>query len=107
MIGEQVLIEIAKIIDGRIRMTDSLYRFGGEAFVIMPLKIDLEAARKLAEQLRVLVENNVLVYENPVTISLGVAQYKPEETSMNWLSRTDQALYQAKRNGRNIVCVSD
>ena len=107
LIGDQVLIRIVEIIEGRIRLTDSLYRFGGEEFVIVPLELTLEQAEQLAEQLRLLVENNVLVPENPVTISLGVAEYRDGETSEQWLNRADEALYQAKRSGRNKVCVAD
>jgi len=107
IIGDQVLINIVKIIEGRIRITDALYRFGGEEFVIVPLELDLEDAGKLAEQIRILVENNVLVPENPVTISLGVAEYQRDETSEKWLSRADEALYRAKSSGRNCVCLAD
>jgi diguanylate cyclase (GGDEF)-like protein len=107
MIGDQVLVRIAEIIEGRIRLTDALYRFGGEEFVIVPLDMTLDLAEKLAEQLRILVENNVLVPENPVTISLGVAEYRQGETSKHWLNRADEALYQAKRSGRNRVCVTE
>jgi len=107
MIGDQALIRIAEIIQGRIRLTDTLYRFGGEEFVIVPLDLTLEIAVKLAEQLRILVENNVLIPENPVTISLGVAEYHQGETSEQWLNRADEALYQAKRSGRNRVCVAE
>ncbi len=107
MIGDQVLIRVVEIIKGRIRLTDTLYRFGGEEFVIVPLELTLALTKKLAEQLRILVENNVLVPENPVTISLGVAEYRQGETSEQWLRRADEALYQAKRTGRNKVCVAD
>ena len=107
IVGDQVLVQIAAIIEGRIRITDTLYRFGGEEFVIVPLELDLELAERLAEQLRVLVENNALVPENPVTISLGVAEYQKGETCDQWLNRADKALYRAKDTGRNRVCVAD
>lgn len=107
LLGDAILKKVAEIIDGRIRVTDALYRFGGEEFVIVPLEINLEDARKLAEQLRVLVENNALIPDSPVTISLGVAEYQKNETSDNWLKRADDALYHAKENGRNQVCVAD
>lgn len=104
MIGDQVLVRVVEIIEGRIRLTDALYRFGGEEFVIVPLELSLDVAEQLAEQLRLLVENNVLLPENPVTISLGVAEFRQGETSEQWLKRADEALYQAKRGGRNKVC---
>jgi len=43
----------------------------------------------------------------PVTISLGVAEYQQAETSDSWLKRADDALYQAKENGRNQICIAD
>lgn len=106
IVGDQILIRISEIIDGRIRATDALFRFGGEEFVIVPLELDLIQAARLAEQLRILVENHELVTEKPVTISLGVAQYKGGETSDSWLNRADEALYRAKNSGRNKVCTA-
>lgn len=106
MVGDQILIRITEIIAGRIRATDALYRFGGEEFVIVPLELDLKHAARLAEQLRILVENHELVTEQPITISLGVAQYISGETSNAWLNRADEALYRAKNSGRNQVCTA-
>ncbi|MBV1909571.1 MAG: GGDEF domain-containing protein [Kangiellaceae bacterium] len=106
LVGDQILIRISEIIEGRIRVTDTLYRFGGEEFVIVPLELDLDMAFQLAEQLRILVENYDLVTERKVTISVGVAQYKQGETSESWLNRADEALYRAKNGGRNLVCAA-
>lgn len=104
LVGDQILIRVAEIIQGRIRVTDALYRFGGEEFIIVPLSLDLKSASRLAEQLRVLVENYDLVAERPVTISLGVAEYVQGESCESWLQRADNALYEAKKDGRNNVC---
>jgi len=106
-LGDQILIQISQIIEGRIRVTDSLYRYGGEEFVIVPLELDVKAAERLAEQLRILVENYALIPDNPVTISLGVAQYKHGEPYESWMKRADEALYRAKNGGRNQVCISE
>lgn len=105
--GDQILIQIVGIIEARIRVTDSLYRFGGEEFVIVPLALELDSAGRLAEQLRALIENNALAPEKPVTISLGVAEYQPGESSESWMNRADKALYRAKENGRNQVCLAE
>jgi len=107
MVGDQILIRVSEILGGRLRGADTLFRFGGEEFVILPHELDLELAKKLAEQLRILVENNVLTPKNPVTISLGVAEYKAGESGDDWLKRADKALYRAKKGGRNRVCVAD
>jgi len=107
LVGDQILIRVSEIIAGRLRGADTIYRFGGEEFVILPFELCLELAVKLAEQLRILVENNVLTPNDPVTISLGVAEFKDGETGDNWLKRADEALYKAKEAGRNRVCSVD
>ena len=99
--GDQILIRLTEIIDLRIRITDSLYRIGGEEFVVVLEGQDKEKARRLAEQLRTLVEANELAPAGSVTISLGVAELGQGESSAQWLKRADVALYESKRAGRN------
>jgi diguanylate cyclase len=105
--GDRVLKRITEIINLRIRVTDSLYRIGGEEFVVVLEGASREQATHLAEQLRTLVEANELVPDPGITISLGVAELKAGETAMHWLQRADEALYQAKDAGRNATSVSD
>lgn len=99
--GDQILIQLTGIIDLRIRVTDSLYRIGGEEFVVVLEGQDKEKARRLAEQLRTLVEANELAPAGSVTISLGVAELGHGESPAQWLKRADVALYESKRAGRN------
>ena len=106
-VGDQILKRITDIIDLRIRVTDSLYRVGGEEFIVVLEGQVLERAAHLSEQLRTLVEANELIPDRAVTISLGVAELRSEETVNNWLSRADDALYRAKRAGRNSTEVAD
>lgn len=105
--GDQILKSITEIVNLRIRVTDSLYRIGGEEFVVLLEGRDLHRAAHLAEQLRTLVEANELVPDQPVTISLGVAELKIDESATDWLRRADEALYRAKRSGRNATNLSD
>ncbi|MGB5347876.1 MAG: GGDEF domain-containing protein [Woeseia sp.] len=105
-VGDQILVRLAEIINLRIRVTDSLYRIGGEEFVIVVDGQNIERATRLAEQLRTLVEANELAPEREVTISLGVAELHEGETGEDWLRRADDALYAAKRGGRNLTRVS-
>ncbi len=102
-IGDQILIRLTQIVNLRIRVNDSLYRIGGEEFVVVVDGQDLDKASRLAEQLRTLVEVNELVAESTVTISLGVAEIQSEETLSSWICRADDALYKAKRAGRNTI----
>ena len=103
-VGDQILCRITEIIDLRIRVTDGLYRIGGEEFVVLLDGQDIERAAHLAEQLRTLVEANELVPDHLVTISLGVAEIQDGESAADWLQRADEALYQSKREGRNTTC---
>jgi diguanylate cyclase (GGDEF)-like protein len=100
-IGDQILIRLTEIIELRIRVTDSLYRIGGEEFVVVIEGQAKDKARRMAEQLRTLVEANELAPEGSVTISLGVAELSVGESPGNWMRRADLALYESKRSGRN------
>ncbi len=104
--GDQILRSITDIVNLRIRVTDSLYRIGGEEFVVVAEHQALDRAAHLAEQLRLLVEANELANDHAVTISLGVAELKSGEYGSDWLQRADSALYDAKRNGRNATALA-
>jgi len=106
-VGDQILKSITEIVNLRIRVTDSLYRIGGEEFVVVLDGQDLHRAAHLAEQLRTLVDANELVPDQSVTISLGVAELKEGESRNDWLHRADEALYRAKDAGRNSTSLSD
>jgi diguanylate cyclase (GGDEF)-like protein len=105
-VGDQILIRITEIVNLRIRVTDGLYRIGGEEFVVVLQGQSIEQAAHLAEQLRTLVEANELVPDKSVTISLGVAEIKVGEDRNDWLHRADEALYRAKNSGRNTTVLA-
>lgn len=105
--GDEILIRITEIVNMRIRVTDSLYRIGGEEFVVVIEGQGCEGALHLAEQLRTLVDANELVPDHAVTISLGVAELRHKESGSDWLHRADEALYQAKHAGRNTTSVAN
>jgi diguanylate cyclase (GGDEF)-like protein len=106
-VGDQILKRVTEIVNLRIRVTDSLYRIGGEEFVVVLDGQNIDRAARLAEQLRTLVQANELVPDQPVTISLGVAELNGNESAEDWLHRADKALYRAKRAGRNTTRLSD
>ena len=105
-VGDQILKSLTEIVNMRIRVTDSLYRIGGEEFVVVLEGADILRGKQLAEQLRTLVEANELVPDKSVTISIGVAELQSGETPQDWLHRADEALYRAKRAGRNATSVA-
>jgi len=86
-----------------IRKSDTVGRWGGEEFIIVAPETGLEQARELAEKLRLLVGEGSFGISHRVTASFGVGEFNHRESSFELIKRTDDALYQAKRNGRNRV----
>src|ERR1700749_2338507 len=108
-IGDEVLREFAKRIGANIRGIDLACRYGGEEFVVVMPETDAGFAYAVAERLRKSIETTpVPISHAPgklnITISIGIAASEGEaDTSESLLRRADQALYSAKRNGRNRV----
>jgi len=105
--GDEVIKHLAKVISGAIRETDIAGRYGGEEFVILLPDTPASNAISVAERIRKnVMQSTVMHEENTIryTCSAGVAELKPSftRTSM-WIEAADQALYHAKRSGRNCV----
>jgi diguanylate cyclase (GGDEF)-like protein len=102
--GDQVLREVASGIASVIRTSDCLARYGGEEFCCLLPETALANAVMLAELFRRHVEDMAIEQDCnqlKVTISLGVAEYGEMDTAETLLKRADEALYEAKRTGRN------
>lgn len=102
--GDRVIRAIAKLTAGCARTGDVIARWGGEEFLIMLPDCTREQALRVAEQLRIAVSAHDFAFdqaEDAVTVSLGIAQYLPEESIDAFFARVDHALYQAKAQGRN------
>jgi diguanylate cyclase (GGDEF)-like protein len=105
-VGDQVLVDLAKLLEGTVRKSDRLFRFGGEEFLILVQQTNVEEMASLAEKLRHTVEENIVDLDgNSVTASIGGTLLRPDETIDSWFSRTDKALYAAKDAGRNTVVI--
>lgn len=106
-IGDEVLRRVAHNLKQTVRTSDMVFRYGGEEFVILLSNTALKGARMLAERLRVAVANMEMGDIAPglhLTASLGVAALShPQETPEQLLKRADEALYHAKRQGRDRV----
>jgi two-component system cell cycle response regulator len=108
-IGDEVLREFAKRIGANVRGIDLACRYGGEEFVVVMPETDAAFAFTVAERLRKSIETTPFdISRQPgrlsLTISIGIAASEgPDDTSEALLRRADQALYSAKRNGRNRV----
>ncbi len=106
--GDKVLISLAATIQADLRAGDIFARLGGEEFILMLPGQDRHEAFRMAERLRVLVAEMVTA-DCParITVSAGVASLESETGDVDdLLRRADQALYQAKHQGRNQVCVA-
>ena len=107
--GDLALQAVAQALQSGLRDGDLLGRWGGEEFLVLLRPADASAARMIAERLRALVQAVVLRAPDgqliPVTMSFGLALVRPDETWERAVARADEALYQAKIEGRNRVVV--
>ncbi len=106
--GDDVLREFALRIRKSIRGIDLACRFGGEEFVVVMPETDIAVATMVAERLRRRIANEAFPIQQgkrslEVTISIGIAALGPQDNAASVLKRADQALYRAKRDGRNRV----
>lgn len=103
--GDQVLVSFAQLLKNCCRIEDIVARFGGEEFIMLLPNTTIEQAAQLAERLRVQTESATMPVPTTITASFGVAGFLPDDTEDSLIGRVDQALYEAKRDGRNRVQV--
>lgn len=110
--GDHLLKELATLLKESVRETDMVARFGGEEFVLMLPETERNVAFKLADNIRITIKNHVFPMEEKqphkdLTVSMGVAAFPSKNilTPDHLIEKADQALYRAKKNGRNRVCV--
>jgi len=105
--GDRVLKSVVSTFKERLRRTDCLARWGGEEFVILLPETGVEGAAVLAEELRQRLSEMEIDGVGRVTASFGVTGYRSGDTVDAVTQRVDGALYRAKGNGRNCVCIED
>ncbi len=103
--GDDVLVQLARLVLASTRKGDRFYRLGGEEFGLLIPDTNLETVAMIAEKLRASVEAGVACGGKPITVSIGGTCLIPGETGSDLLARADAAMYMAKRNGRNRVVV--
>jgi diguanylate cyclase (GGDEF)-like protein len=104
LIGDEVLLLLARLMRAHFRFHDQLYRFGGEEFVVlMRCNGEAEAAGVL-ERLRITTEKHPFPQVGTITISIGFSEIKIGDTPSGAFERADKAVYYAKEHGRNQVC---
>lgn len=104
--GDKTLIYVAKVLKNSLRSEVKTYRFGGEEFVIVLNRIDIQKAKKIANRILKTISESKLIYKNntiKITMSGGITAHKAKDTIDSIIERADKALYKAKDNGKNRV----
>lgn len=101
-VGNEILVEIADIISKSIRDTDLAGRFGGEEFMIIFSNANIMIASKVAERIRLSIENHIFAEYIRVTISGGLKEYLGEDID-KFINSADKNLLEAKRRGKNMI----
>lgn len=101
--GDSVLRELALVAQSAIRVSDELFRWGGEEFAIIAASTGHRGAGRLAETLRQRVAAQTFPFVGALTVSIGVAEHLDAENGDAWFRRADDMLYAAKQGGRNRV----
>jgi diguanylate cyclase (GGDEF)-like protein/PAS domain S-box-containing protein len=106
--GDQVLLRLGQVVKKCLRETDFAYRYGGEEFtILLPMTTSADGA-VTAERIRTEFKKEnfspVSGKDVHMTVSIGLAQYKPQEEMKAFVHRVDQLMYQGKKNGKDRVC---
>jgi diguanylate cyclase (GGDEF)-like protein len=108
-VGDRVIASLARLLQQRFRKTDIIGRYGGEEFAVVLTETDVHHAKDMLNKIRTIFSHIKFRHEDEefsVSFSAGVASY-PEFANTELLSdAADKALYEAKRTGRNKVCIA-
>ncbi len=107
--GDDILREFGALAEQVVRSVDFVARFGGEEFLLVLVDADAEEARRVAGRLGERTRNLEIDRRFPgyrLSVSVGIAEFRPGESIEDVIRRADQALYQAKSSGRDLVIVA-
>lgn len=102
-VGDEVLRSFCERINGAVRSADQLFRVGGEEFCLLATVAADENIGPLAEKLRRVVADQPFPVVDKITTSIGIAHFREGDTQESIYARADEAMYAAKRKGRNCV----
>jgi diguanylate cyclase (GGDEF)-like protein len=103
LVGDQVLIKVATTLQENIRQSDLIARWGGEEFVIVLYPTTFSSARSILEMLRKKIQETFEVYSWKLTCSFGATVLMYDSNMDLVFKQADEALYEAKANGKNCV----
>ena len=103
VMGDNVLIEMSKLIKTILRSTDYLCRVGGEEFIVLLFETTMEESKLVAEKIRKKVSELNILNTQQITISLGLTEIQPTDTEKLLYERVDKLMYDSKNNGKNRV----
>ncbi|KFN39092.1 MAG: hypothetical protein JU82_08630 [Sulfuricurvum sp. MLSB] len=105
LVGDKTLVSIAQILRGHIRETDTVGRWGGEEFIIICPETDAEGAHQVALKIQSIINTFDFEAIHTLTCSFGISECRGDDRIESVVGRADKALYQAKEEGRNRICV--
>jgi diguanylate cyclase (GGDEF)-like protein len=108
-VGDEVLKMFAMTMKNTIRRNDMVGRWGGEEFVAVFSGVDTDIAFRIAEKVRLLIQESVLKREQQelgITVSIGITMARADDTAESIVQRADNALYKSKNHGKNICTLS-
>ncbi len=112
-IGDVVLKKVAEVIRTSMRKSDITARYGGDEFVLILPETDKVGCKIIVERIKDLVKKKEIIIKYKgvekklrTTISMGIAEYNNKETKIDLIQRADQALYDAKKKGKNSIIIS-
>lgn len=103
LIGDEVLLLLARLMQSTFRIRDNLYRFGGEEFVVLMRCADAADAAIAMERLRLAVQAYAFPQAGRITVSIGFTGVRADDAPSTAFERADRAVYFSKQNGRNQV----
>ena len=106
VVGDKVLKRLSQTLRKNVKITDEVIRYGGEEFLIIAYRCNLEEGKILAERLRRKIENIRFNKKEPkfkITVSIGLSIYEPKEDFLTAIEKADKAMYKAKQKGKNRV----
>jgi len=107
-VGDQILSQLVPLLKQMIRQHDSVFRYGGEEFVLLIRDIQLADLHRLAEKIRHAIWHQLNLPDgSALTTSIGIATVQHSKDWESWLQNADIALYKAKHQGRNQVVIAD